>query len=99
MRLVTFTHAGSTRIGVQVDDQVVDLAAAAPELPREMCAFLAAGQRALDAARAATENGRARLGAYEVRSGADPVATRSRRAQLRRPRARPGAAQGADDLQ
>jgi 2-keto-4-pentenoate hydratase/2-oxohepta-3-ene-1,7-dioic acid hydratase in catechol pathway len=70
MRLVTFTHAGSTRIGVQVDGQVVDLAAAAPELPREMCAFLAAGQRALDAARAATENGRARLGAGEVRIGA-----------------------------
>ena len=56
MKLVTFTHAGSTRVGVQVNGQVVDLAGAAPELPREMCAFLAAGQRALDAARAAAEH-------------------------------------------
>ena len=70
MRLVTFTHAGSTRIGVQEDGQIVDLAAVAPDLPREMCAFLAAGQRALEAAAAAAQSGRGRLSAAEVRIGA-----------------------------
>lgn len=53
MKLVTFTHQGSTRIGVVRDDTVIDLAVAAPELPREMTAFLAAGAPALAAARAA----------------------------------------------
>ncbi len=59
MRLATFTHAGSTRVGVLAGDEVVDLAAAAPELPREMVAFLAAGvpalRRAADLALAARE--------------------------------------------
>ncbi|HBZ69718.1 MAG TPA: 5-carboxymethyl-2-hydroxymuconate isomerase [Deltaproteobacteria bacterium] len=59
MRLATFTHAGSTRVGVLAGDDVIDLAAAAPELPREMVAFLAAGvpalRRAGDLALAARE--------------------------------------------
>ena len=42
MKLVTFTHEGSTRIGVVDGEEVVDLAAAAPALPTEMSAFLAA---------------------------------------------------------
>ena len=70
MRLVTFTHAGSTRIGVQEGGQIVDLAGVAPDLPREMCAFLAAGQRALEAASAAAQSGRGRLSAAEVRIAA-----------------------------
>ncbi len=54
MRLATFGHAGRTRVGVVVGEQIVDLAAAAPELPREMTALLAAGAEArLRAARAA----------------------------------------------
>ena len=52
MRLATFTK-GHTRIGVVDGAGIVDLAAAAPELPRDMPAFLAAGPRALDAARSA----------------------------------------------
>lgn len=40
MKLATFTHQGATRIGVVRDDGIVDLAAAAPELPREMIGFL-----------------------------------------------------------
>ena len=32
MKLVTFTHAGATRLGSVVGEEVVDLAAAAPEL-------------------------------------------------------------------
>ena len=57
MKLTTFTQAGSTRIGVVNGDEVVDLAAAAPELPREMEAFLAAGAPALERARAAARGG------------------------------------------
>ncbi len=53
MKLATFTHGGATRIGVVVGEEVVDLAAAAPSLPAEMPAFLAAGAPALDATRKA----------------------------------------------
>jgi 2-keto-4-pentenoate hydratase/2-oxohepta-3-ene-1,7-dioic acid hydratase in catechol pathway len=51
MKLATFTHQGRTGIGVVTDESIVDLAAAAPELPREMVAFLSAGREALDIAR------------------------------------------------
>jgi 2-keto-4-pentenoate hydratase/2-oxohepta-3-ene-1,7-dioic acid hydratase in catechol pathway len=67
MRLATFTQAGSTRIGVVVGDEVVDLAAAAPGLPREMEPFLAAGEEALAAARNATEHAIGRIPLDEVR--------------------------------
>ena len=50
MRLVTFTHAGCARVGVLAGEEIVDLAAAEPTLPTEMCAFLAAGPDALRAA-------------------------------------------------
>ncbi|MGY8804128.1 MAG: fumarylacetoacetate hydrolase family protein [bacterium] len=55
MKLITFTYDGTTRIGVVKDDAVVDLSTAAPDLPREMVAFLEAGDAALDAARAASD--------------------------------------------
>jgi 2-keto-4-pentenoate hydratase/2-oxohepta-3-ene-1,7-dioic acid hydratase in catechol pathway len=61
MKLVTFTHAGSTRIGVVVDQHVVDLAVAAPDLPREMVSFLAVGERALDSARSAARTTAGRI--------------------------------------
>jgi 2-keto-4-pentenoate hydratase/2-oxohepta-3-ene-1,7-dioic acid hydratase in catechol pathway len=67
MRLATFTHRGSTRLGVVDGDGVVDLAAAAPALPRDMIAFLAAGPPALDAARAASARVGTRLPLAEVR--------------------------------
>lgn len=44
MKLATFTHQGATRIGVVVDDGVVDLAAAAPDLPRDMIGLLEDGK-------------------------------------------------------
>ena len=72
MRLATFTHDSSTRLGVVEDGSIVDLAAAAPELPREMQAFLEAGTDALIAARAATASG-PRLGLDDVRLEA-PIA-------------------------
>lgn len=53
MKLVTFRHQQATRIGLVQGDSVVDLAAAAPDLPREMVAFLEAGDPALEAAGAA----------------------------------------------
>ena len=56
MKLATFTHGGTTRIGVVDGDSMIDLAAAAPELPREMAAFLAAGPSALERARKAAQD-------------------------------------------
>ena len=47
MRLATFTSAGTRRIGVVTDDGVVDLAQAAPSLPRDMIGLLAGGSDAL----------------------------------------------------
>jgi 2-keto-4-pentenoate hydratase/2-oxohepta-3-ene-1,7-dioic acid hydratase in catechol pathway len=57
MKLATFTHHGATRIGVVDADEITDLAAAAPDLPREMVAFLEAGEPALAAARSAATGG------------------------------------------
>ncbi len=54
MKLATFSQAGTTRIGLVEGDELVDLAAAAPELPRDMLSFLEAGPAVLQAASAAT---------------------------------------------
>lgn len=51
MRLATFTHANSTRLGVVVGEEIVDLGTTA--LPRDMIAFLEGGPDALAGARAA----------------------------------------------
>jgi 2-keto-4-pentenoate hydratase/2-oxohepta-3-ene-1,7-dioic acid hydratase in catechol pathway len=72
MKLATFTHGGSTRIGLVEADGVADLAAAAPSLPREMVAFLEAGPEALQAAQAAVA-GAPRLALSAVRLEA-PIA-------------------------
>ncbi len=61
MKLITFTHGGSTRIGLALDGEVVDLAAADPALPRDMLALLNAGPAALIAARRAADRATARL--------------------------------------
>ena len=53
MRLVTFSEGGTTRIGILDGEEIVDLGAAAPDVPGEMVAFLEAGNGALEAARAA----------------------------------------------
>jgi 2-keto-4-pentenoate hydratase/2-oxohepta-3-ene-1,7-dioic acid hydratase in catechol pathway len=67
MKLATFTHDGHTRVGIVVDDEIVDLAAAAPDLPREMTALLAGGPAALATACAATKPAAARLPVHGVR--------------------------------
>ena len=61
MKLATFTHCGSTRIGVVEDDEVVDLAEAAPDLPCEMTALFEAPPGALDRARRAAAETRTRI--------------------------------------
>jgi 2-keto-4-pentenoate hydratase/2-oxohepta-3-ene-1,7-dioic acid hydratase in catechol pathway len=50
MRLVTFRHHHRIRLGRLADAEVVDLAAAAPALPTDMLALLAAGSDALTVA-------------------------------------------------
>jgi 2-keto-4-pentenoate hydratase/2-oxohepta-3-ene-1,7-dioic acid hydratase in catechol pathway len=54
MRLVTFGDARGTRIGRLEGERVVDLAEAAPELPRELIALLEAGPLALGRASSAS---------------------------------------------
>ena len=61
MRLLNFDKNGTPAIGIRLGDEVVDLAEAAPDLPREMVALLAAGPGALEAARKAAEGATARL--------------------------------------
>jgi len=73
MKLATFTHSGATRIGVVVEDSIVDLAAAVPELPREMVAFLEAGPRAIDRAAGAAKNSAHRIALASVKLEA-PIA-------------------------
>lgn len=58
MKLATFTHSGTTRIGVVDGDDVVDLSAASPDLPRDMLAFLEAGAEAMQVASAAISDGK-----------------------------------------
>jgi 2-keto-4-pentenoate hydratase/2-oxohepta-3-ene-1,7-dioic acid hydratase in catechol pathway len=60
LKLVTFTHDGSTRIGAVVGNEVVD-GSAAPGLPRDMLGFLEAGRSALDGLAGLIESGRGRI--------------------------------------
>ncbi len=61
MKLCSFPRAGALRVGVVVDDAVVDLSQAAPDLPRELVALLAAGPAAHSRAQTAAANARERL--------------------------------------
>lgn len=73
MKLCTFHRGDVTHLGVVTDDGVVDLSRAAPELPREMTALLAAGPTALQRAAAAASNATNRLALETVRLAA-PIA-------------------------
>lgn len=59
MRLVTFVdeRGGEPRIGAETERGVIDLSVAIPALPRTMLPFLAAGESALQSARAAVARG------------------------------------------
>jgi 2-keto-4-pentenoate hydratase/2-oxohepta-3-ene-1,7-dioic acid hydratase in catechol pathway len=73
MKLATFTHGAVTRIGVVTGDSIVDLAAAAPELPREMTAFLIAGRAAAEKAASVAKNSAHRIALASVKLEA-PIA-------------------------
>src|SRR5262245_65427511 len=61
MKLCTFWQEGIPRVGVVTDDGIVDLAATAPDLPREMTALLAAGEGALHTAANAAQGAGSRI--------------------------------------
>jgi 2-keto-4-pentenoate hydratase/2-oxohepta-3-ene-1,7-dioic acid hydratase in catechol pathway len=69
MLLVTFSH--NNRLGVGVLDrarnEIVDLSQVAPDLPREMIAFVATGKAGVEAARAALASGKGRLALSNVK--------------------------------
>jgi 2-keto-4-pentenoate hydratase/2-oxohepta-3-ene-1,7-dioic acid hydratase in catechol pathway len=67
MRIATFTESGRTRLGLVDGEEIVDLAAAAPDLPGEMNAFLAAGAPARARAAAALAKTTPRLALSAVR--------------------------------
>ena len=67
MKLVTFTHAGRTRLGAVESDAVVDFGAHGRDLPDDMLTFLAQGETAFDAARQACAAGTGRLALQDVR--------------------------------
>ena len=67
MKLVTFTHERRTRLGAVESDAVVDFSAHRGDLPDDMAAFLAQGDRALDAAREACASGKGRLPMEQVK--------------------------------
>ena len=73
MKLATFTHLDDTRIGIVTGDEVVDLAAAAPTLPRDMLSFLEAGSEAMEAAHAAIESGARLFGSPSTTSSNDAI--------------------------
>jgi len=73
MKLCRFARAGAPRLGVVFDEELVDLSLAAPELPRDLVALLAAGPAALARARTAAANARERLALGEVALAA-PIA-------------------------
>jgi 2-keto-4-pentenoate hydratase/2-oxohepta-3-ene-1,7-dioic acid hydratase in catechol pathway len=70
MKLCTFEQAGMLRPGVVLGEEVVDLTAAAPELPRDLTALLAAGPAALERARTAAAKAAVRLPLASVRLAA-----------------------------
>ena len=66
MKLATFRSGETTRVGVVVEDGLVDLAAAVPDLPREMSALLALGDSALSEVRRAAGTAAATLALEDV---------------------------------
>uniref|UniRef100_I2Q7C2 2-keto-4-pentenoate hydratase/2-oxohepta-3-ene-1,7-dioic acid hydratase n=1 Tax=Desulfovibrio sp. U5L TaxID=596152 RepID=I2Q7C2_9BACT len=53
MRLVTFSHTSGPRLGLRLGEVLIDLAEAAPGLPRDMKSLLALGDAGLEAVRQA----------------------------------------------
>jgi 2-keto-4-pentenoate hydratase/2-oxohepta-3-ene-1,7-dioic acid hydratase in catechol pathway len=70
VRLCSFRQGDALRVGIVTESGIVDLAAAAPDLPREMSALLAAGADALQAAAKAAARARTRLALEAVQLAA-----------------------------
>jgi 2-keto-4-pentenoate hydratase/2-oxohepta-3-ene-1,7-dioic acid hydratase in catechol pathway len=66
MKLVTFTHHRSTRVGAVVEDVVVD-SLGNPAIPARMLEFLASGNEALAAMQAQIDSGQNRIPLREVK--------------------------------
>jgi 2-keto-4-pentenoate hydratase/2-oxohepta-3-ene-1,7-dioic acid hydratase in catechol pathway len=73
MKLATFTQGGKTRIGILQGEGLIDVAAVAPDLPREMIALIAAGDGALAKLKAIAAREKATLSLERVRLNA-PIA-------------------------
>lgn len=69
MLLITFSQNGRTGIAVldRVQKEIVDLSKAAPQSPRDMISFIAAGKSGLDAARVAMNSGTGRVPLADVK--------------------------------
>jgi len=67
MKLVTFTHGGTTRIGAIVAEEVVDVSGHGRDVPHDMLTFLTQGEKALNQARDVCASGRGRLALADVR--------------------------------
>jgi 2-keto-4-pentenoate hydratase/2-oxohepta-3-ene-1,7-dioic acid hydratase in catechol pathway len=61
MKLATFRNGSSVSLGVVVDEEIVDLAAVEPTLPATMVEFVASGEPAIAAAKAAVASGAGRV--------------------------------------
>ncbi|MGE0742638.1 MAG: fumarylacetoacetate hydrolase family protein [Hyphomonadaceae bacterium] len=61
MPIAVFSNSGPRRLGKVIDDTIVDLAIAAPSLPRSIIEFLAAGEEALEAFSAVRADAASRL--------------------------------------
>ncbi len=57
MKLATFVRDGTSRVGVVLDDAVLDLSVQAPDLPTDMLSLLQQGDKALDKVRSVREKG------------------------------------------
>ncbi|MCY4041657.1 MAG: fumarylacetoacetate hydrolase family protein [Gammaproteobacteria bacterium] len=66
MRLVTYRHGNSTRLGAIMDARVVDLNASDAKIPTDMLHLLRGGDDMLGRVAAAVANGRARLPVDDV---------------------------------
>ena len=67
MRLISFTHNGSTRTGAAVDGGVVDLPAADASIPADMVSLLQGGDAMLDKVAAVAAGGGATLSLDKVK--------------------------------
>jgi 2-keto-4-pentenoate hydratase/2-oxohepta-3-ene-1,7-dioic acid hydratase in catechol pathway len=65
MKLRTFTHNGSTKIGKLIGEEILDFSIACPDLPTDMVGLLTAGDAALGQARNASEIPNAMMVAFK----------------------------------